>query len=174
MNLFQRIRTTVKADAHGIIDSVEDKGLLLKQYLREAREALDDSRTRLGNVDEEIDANKTILDGLRITLDEADRDIGLAVNKEEQELARFATAKFLRSKNEIAMREKSIELLLEKKEELRAEVLSHEGQLQELELRIGEFLRVQAHRSGLGKDSPRITTITPEDIEMELLRRSAN
>ena len=36
MSLFQRMKTTAAADAHGVVDALEDRALLLKQYVREA------------------------------------------------------------------------------------------------------------------------------------------
>ena len=36
IKLFDRIATLVKADAHGLVESLEERSLLLKQYEREA------------------------------------------------------------------------------------------------------------------------------------------
>ena len=47
MSLFQRIRTTVKADAHGVIDALEDRALLLRQCLRDAETELSRKRQQL-------------------------------------------------------------------------------------------------------------------------------
>jgi len=51
--LFDRIATLVKADAHGVIESLEERALLLKQYVREAEIELNQKRARLEAVREE-------------------------------------------------------------------------------------------------------------------------
>ena len=48
MRFLDRMTTLVKADAHGVIDHLEEKSLLLKQHLREAELELDRKRARCG------------------------------------------------------------------------------------------------------------------------------
>ena len=52
MSIFKRIRTTVQADAHGVIDAIEDRALLLKQYLRDAETDLAKKRARLQQLEQ--------------------------------------------------------------------------------------------------------------------------
>ena len=40
MSFFERFRTTLRADAHGLIDAFEEPTLMLKQYLRDAELAV--------------------------------------------------------------------------------------------------------------------------------------
>jgi phage shock protein A len=90
LKLFDRIAMLVKADAHGMVESLEDRSLLLKQCLREAEidlsrkraelEALSDEEKRL----REIEARR---EEEARTLDE---DVTLALAGGKDELARFA------------------------------------------------------------------------------------
>ena len=43
MGLFSRITRLCRSDLHGVMDQLEDKNLLLKQYLREMEEALEEA-----------------------------------------------------------------------------------------------------------------------------------
>jgi phage shock protein A len=47
MGIAKRVFNIFKADIHGMMDQLEDKGLLLKQYLREMKEALELKEIRL-------------------------------------------------------------------------------------------------------------------------------
>ena len=47
IRLRDRITTLLKADAHGLVESLEERSLLLKQYLREAEIELNRKRARL-------------------------------------------------------------------------------------------------------------------------------
>ena len=50
MHLFDRITTLIKADAHGVVESLEERSLLLKQYVREAEIDLQRKRPRLESI----------------------------------------------------------------------------------------------------------------------------
>ena len=53
MDLFNRITTLIKADAHGVVESLEERSLLLKQYVREAEIDLQRKRARLESLRED-------------------------------------------------------------------------------------------------------------------------
>ena len=46
MNVFTRITRIFRADIHGVMDRLEDRELLLKQYLREMDESLHSKKLR--------------------------------------------------------------------------------------------------------------------------------
>ena len=47
MSIFNRIKTNVQADAHGLIDALEDRRLLLKQCVRDAEAELHQERATM-------------------------------------------------------------------------------------------------------------------------------
>ncbi len=53
IRLIHRINRLVAADAHGIVESLEDRALLLKQHLREAELELQHKRARAEALAEE-------------------------------------------------------------------------------------------------------------------------
>ncbi len=50
MGITTRLIRIFKADIHGVMDQFEDKGLLLKQYLRDMEDALSEKETGLRKV----------------------------------------------------------------------------------------------------------------------------
>jgi phage shock protein A len=68
-----------KADAHGVVDAIEDRSLLLKQHVREAELELNRKRARLGAFQAE---QKTLEEESRRTrerIKSLDEDVTLAV-----------------------------------------------------------------------------------------------
>jgi len=95
MRLFERFSRLVKADAHGVIDSLEERSLLLKQHLREAELAL----ARLRAERDALEEDKTQLEQeagrLRARVTQLDEDVELALSAGKDELARFAVRELL-------------------------------------------------------------------------------
>ena len=50
IDFVQRLNRLVRADAHGLLESLEDRSLLLKQHLREAELELQRKRARLSTL----------------------------------------------------------------------------------------------------------------------------
>ena len=88
MTLLRRFLTLAKADAHGVLDSLEDSSLVLKQCLREAQLELTQKRQRL----EELSRWREQLEQARAELasraQELDSDIQLALGQDQEDLAR--------------------------------------------------------------------------------------
>ena len=53
MRFFDRVSRLVKSDAHGIIDQLEERDLLLKQHLRDAEIEVADKRARAEGLEDE-------------------------------------------------------------------------------------------------------------------------
>ena len=89
MGFVQRLTTLITADAHGVVDAVEDRGLLLRQYVRDAEGELIRKRARF----EAITAEEKDLaaEELRLTAraDELARDVEMALGSGNEDLAKF-------------------------------------------------------------------------------------
>src|SRR5688572_6055224 len=95
LKLFDRIGTLLKADAHGIVESLEERSLVLKQYLREAELEVNRKRARLEAVRED---EKRLVETVRRREDEIralDEDVSLALGSGKDDLARFAIRRLL-------------------------------------------------------------------------------
>jgi phage shock protein A len=95
MSFWQRFRTTVRADAHGVIDALEDRALVLKQHLRDAELEVQKKRALLTALERE--RTRLRKDRERVSAERAryDRDAELALSEQQDELARYALSRLL-------------------------------------------------------------------------------
>jgi phage shock protein A len=169
MRVFERIGRMLRADAHGVMDQLEERSLLLKQHLREAElevaqkrerlEALDRERTRLAEHAKRLEARVAALD----------EDVELALKGDDPHLARFAVGRLLprrESLRELFARAAELE---ERRNRLAARLEEQEPQLAELRIRV---------RAALACPRPPPTAelvehqpVSEEEIDLELLRR---
>ena len=172
MKLFDRIATLLKSDAHELVESQEERVLLLKQYLREAEHALDQKRARLEAVrEEEKRLGETIArhEGEMRALDE---DVALALGGGKDELARFAIRRLIPRRKELAAlraqhAERSAEAAVHTER-----VEQQQVQLDALRTRVRGELAREATSTG---DSPFVgePPVADEEVELELMRRRA-
>lgn len=93
MGIASRLIRLCKADLHGVMDQIEDRELLLKQYLREMETALAVKKTRI----ERLNARRTraarevAIYGNRV--DAIEEDLALAVAREKDDIARMLIRK---------------------------------------------------------------------------------
>jgi phage shock protein A len=78
IRLFDRIATLLKADAHGVVESLEERSLLLKQYVREAEIELNQKQARLEAVREDEKRLREQLARQEEEVRSLDEDIALA------------------------------------------------------------------------------------------------
>lgn len=168
IRLLERVATLVRADAHGLVESLEERSLLLKQYVREAEIDLGRKRARLEALREE---ERRLRDALRqreaecVALDE---DVTLALAGDKEELARFAIRQLLPRRKEV--------------EALRAQLAARASEVQALAERVErqqsqfEALRTRVRvELSQGVEAPAPWAVgavaAEEEVELELLRR---
>jgi phage shock protein A len=93
MAILSRMMRLFKADVHGVMDQLEDKGLLLKQYLREMEAALEDKQDRLNRIEQAIRLAESDLDQRSAQVRKLENDLALAVCKEKDDIARMLIRK---------------------------------------------------------------------------------
>jgi len=102
MKLLDRMSTLLKADAHGVIESLEERSLLLKQYLREAELEVDRKRAAveaLRDDDKHLRERHARAEQECRALDE---DVSLALAGGKEDPARFAVRRLLPRRKEAA------------------------------------------------------------------------
>src|SRR5689334_7090326 len=99
--LFDRIRTVLEADAHGIVESLEERSLLLKQYVREAELEVNRKRARLEAVREEEKRLREAIASREGEIRALDEDVSLAIAGGKDDLARFAIRRLLPRRAEL-------------------------------------------------------------------------
>ena len=169
LTLFARIRTLLEADAHGIVESLEERSLVLKQYLREAELEVNRKRARLDAVRED---EKRLAETLRRREDEIralDEDVTLALQSGKDDLARFAIKRLLPRRAEVKALAARI---IERAAEGRALAERVEEQQQRLDA-LRARVRAEIARETTGEEAPSWAepAVADEEIELELMRR---
>ena len=78
MSVLSRITRLFKADMHGVMDQLEDKELLVKQYLREMEGSLQSKELRLQQLAEDIRINESKQTDHSKEINKLEEDLGLA------------------------------------------------------------------------------------------------
>ena len=169
MRFFERMASLIRADAHGVLDQLEERGLLLKQHLRELEIELDHSRARLATLEDELRRLAGEEEQVAGQVAALDEDVELALAGEQDELARFAVRRLL-------PRRRLLEELRVRTGELEDE-RSRLAQRVERQHEEVEALRVRV-RTELARSTPRHARAPGDDalvpdaeVDLELLRR---
>jgi phage shock protein A len=172
MRVFERIGRIVRADAHGMMDHLEERSLLLKQHLREAELEVAQKRAKLDAIDEE--RRRHADDGRRLEARVAalDEDVELALGGDDPELARFAVRRLLPKREALKALFARVAQLDEHRDRLLAQLEGQEAQLAELRPRIKAALALPDPEPArrpieFVEDAP----VSDEEIDLELLRR---
>lgn len=171
MTFFQRFLSLARADAHGLLDSLEDRALVLKQCLREADLELARKRVRadeLGQWLELLDRQRELLDARQGALDE---DVRLAMGRGEDELARFAIRRLIATRKQRDLLEEQAREAREEHAKLGETIATQEQALETLRGRVQERLARDRAREGKAADEAAPATVREEEVELELLRR---
>ncbi len=168
MQVFERIGRMLRADAHGVMDQLEERSLLLKQHLREAEIEVARKRESLDALDDESRLMADEGRRLEAEVSRLDEDVEIARAGDDPSLARFAVRRWLPKSN--ALRELFDQAQqLDQRRARRADKLEcQEVDLAALRLRV---------RSALARPRPEPVTqrpesvVTDEEVELELVRR---
>ena len=170
MTLWTRLASLARADAHGVVDALEEPALVLRQQLREAECELQRKRCRIDALRADTEALIKEDRRLKERLRELDQDIELALANDKDELARFTIRRLvpMRRRRDVIAR------LLESQEEERSTLEETLGR-QQMELEsLEQRVKAQLGRLERGEDSQHLwqeEIVTDEEIELELLRR---
>jgi phage shock protein A len=170
LKLWNRITTLLKADAHGVVESLEDRERLLKQYLREAELELDRKRAQFEALRDEEARSAESLARREEENRALDEDIALALAGGKEDLARFAIRRLLPRRNEAKVLAARL-VTLEKESQALGERLAEQEQ------------KFEALRTRVRAELARATELDPpggwlaepavadEEVELELMRR---
>ncbi len=93
MAIIGRIVKIFKADIHGVMDRLEDQGLLLKQYLRDMEEALNCKAARLQKMKASCNQGLQDLNRYKQQMETLEHDLTMAVRKDKDDIARMLIRK---------------------------------------------------------------------------------
>jgi phage shock protein A len=170
MKLFDRMTTLIKADAHGVVDALEERSLLLRQHVREAELELLQKRARVEALTEEEARLRDELARRGTRIAALDEDIALALDGEKEDLARFAIRRMIPERKEIAALGAQIAEVGETRAKVAERLEEQEGQFEALRQRarvhLAETTRSDDDLQGLAPPE-----VADEEVELELLRR---
>jgi phage shock protein A len=172
MRFMERLGLLVKADAHGMLEQLEERTLLAKQHLREAELELDRKRARLEAIAEESRRLVEHAERLEREAGSLDADVELAISGGQEELARFSVRKLLPIRRAAEAARRRLTELEGLRERLAEKQAAQERQLEELRARVGT--RIAAARVEESEVFSRPATVAEEEVELELLRRRAH
>ena len=170
MGLLTRLTTLAKADAHGVVDALEDKALVLRQSVREAAAELDRKRCRIAAADAESKDLQKGADRMREQIASLEEDVSLALAGDKEELARYTLKKLLPLRHGVRQIEHRLATLGEERSELQAQLTEQQAEFELLEQQVRGYL---AQHGPKAEGSAAFTdlVVTDEDVEIELLRR---
>jgi phage shock protein A len=176
MSIFSRMFRLCKADLHGVMDQLEDKGLLLKQCLREMEESLKHKEGRLDQIDRAGEQIRRALDRHNEESVKLEQDLELAVGKEKDEIARMLIRKRRTLQGGCGQLQRQLEALEEERGQVAGTLEKQRLQYDQLKAKAGAFCRQAEDRRF---EEPLETmdgafawqTPSEQEIELELLQR---
>lgn len=170
LRLIDRIGTLVKADAHGVVESLEDRTLLLKQSLREAELALVQKRARLETLADEEHRLSEERKQLAATIESLDRDIELALQEDREALARFSIRKLIPEREALSATIVQFDEVAAEKTQIAERLQTQEQEYENLKSRVLARLAQSQTSQEIG-ETFNSRVVADEEVEIELLRR---
>jgi len=170
MKFLNRLAVLVKADAHGVLEQLEERSLLAKQHLREAELELNRKRARSEALEEEsrrLAEEAERIEGEVVALD-ADVELALAGGKAE--LARFSVRRLLPRRRAAEDLRRRIAEVGEERARLVQKLEEQEREFAELQRRVRARLAAIRDEDTARAVVPE-TPVADEEVELELLRR---
>ena len=176
MAIFARLIKIFKADIHGVMDHLEDRGLLLKQHLRDMEDALYHKEDTLAKITALRDQGQQDLAGYKQQMEALEHDLTVAVRKERDDIARMLIRKMKPLENLIGE-------LIRQLKTWDDEMLAFNNQLQQQRQRYAQFqFRIAEYRHKTQMQHWEKDVIDPvsddgyggptdQEVDLELLKR---
>lgn len=179
MSIATRFIRLWKADLHGVMESIEDKGLLLKQCLREMEDELESRKTAIHTLVKKAEKAGQEEKALQQEKSKVENDLEAAVSMGKDDIARFLIRKrllFCRHLDELAGYIQRVEQDIIN---ARGAVAARQEQYEEMQMRAAEFFRSAENKEWehmFSEIMPALSFKEPsdEEVELELLQRKKN
>jgi phage shock protein A len=175
MAIMSRIVRIFRADIHGVMDQLEDQGLLLKQYLREMAEELTIKEAGLTDLRAARTQFGRDRERLSREIEQLEDDVTAAVTRDKDDIARMLIRKqksLTASRNEIDRQLENLdEEIREGSETVESQGLAYE----ELKAKAVDFMHRTQKRDWYEASALAGVGASPsdEEVELELIRRKA-
>lgn len=171
MGLVTRISRLVRADAHYLLDCIEEPGVLVKQALREMEEEIAADEERMKNMVRSEKALQAQIDQAQHTLTEAQEQIEASFKNREETLARAFVRKRLATTKLNAQLQRELEMLAERQRELRRSLEERRAKKAEIaeKATLYEAAKAAEEQQRLDRTLHAPVFVSDEDVELEFL-----
>ena len=176
MGIMTRVVKIFKADIHGVMDQLEDQGLLLKQHLREMEEALNLKEAKLNKMLASRNQMQKEYDKYKQQTEILEKDLAVSIHKNKDDIARMLIRKIIplsSLRDELAGNMKALnEEISAYKDHLDQQRLQYE-QLRHRSVEFFQKTQMQEWRNDLSDVVPngKYGEVSDEEIELELIKR---
>lgn len=176
MAIMSRIFQLFKADLHGVMDQIEDQGLLLKQHLRDMEASLVQKEVRLKQMCFARDqAQRDYETGMKKS-NQLEQDLEVSIQKDRDDIARVLIKKLKTLKRIQSERRSHIDRLNHEIGQFRENIDQQRRQYEQLRQEAADFLNRTERQGGYNSGSGVavdfcICDISAEEVELELLQR---
>lgn len=176
MKLFKRLRTLIAADAHAMLDAIEEPQTLLKQTIRDMALVIDDDKKQLQQINlkvAKLQQNNKLLNQTEIEMNE---DLDLCFEQGNHQLSRSIIKKKLCLKQRITFNQQSLKHFNEVKTSLESQLSSHQQQYQKISQQAERLFsqKAIAEENTFNFADPLMPhAITDEDVEIAWLSEKA-
>ena len=177
MGIMTRMVRLFKADLHGVIDHLEDQGLLLKQCLREMEDEVSRQENHLKAAIVSRDQAQKALNKVEEEKKKLNQDLDLALEKNKDDIARFLIRKLrVQSGREETLR-RQIKDLDQDAVVLRDYVERRRNEYEDLKIRAAEYFQEEERRQWESRNIEAALGPAPDlpsadlEVELELLAR---
>lgn len=176
MGIMSRMFRLCKADVHGVMDQLEDKGLLLKQYLREMETSLGYKEQQVNALTQRSDRLKRQVANHSEEMQKLEQNLTLALKKQKDDIARILIRRRQALETASGQLKEQVETIAQEKTQLLETLASQHLQYETLKAKADAYCR----RSGehlfdtvVHHNTGDWTTVDAnnEKIELELLQR---
>ena len=176
MGIMTRMTRLWKADLHGVMDQLEDKGLLLRQYLREMETHLEREKERQAGLDRAVADIRQEREDIDTAVSGLEKDLELAIRKEKDDIARMLIRKQRAYRAALIHLDRQHRLLSDEKTQLGQTIENQRLQYDQLKIKAAAYFR-NTGRPGAdnpARDADRamgFADVSDSEIEIELLQR---
>ncbi|OEU67822.1 MAG: hypothetical protein BBJ57_01930 [Desulfobacterales bacterium PC51MH44] len=176
MGILTRVVRLCKADIHGVMDQLEDQGLLLKQHLRDMEKALSHKEARLKKMVASRRQTQQEYDKYKRESEKMEQDLTASIEKERDDIARLLIKKLKPLTNHRDELGRHIEALGQEIAQLQDIVEKQRLQYEQFQLKSTEYF----HKTEQQEWEKTLSDIIPngishdlceEEVELELLKR---
>ena len=176
MGIMTRFTRLCKADMHGVMDQLEDKGLMLKQCLREMEESLARKQAELNKVKAAFDQTRHDRQQFCREQEKLEGDLNTAIEKEKDDIARLLIKKLKTIEQHLDAINQHGKTIERRIASLNEQLKTQKHQYAELQLRSETYFQQSEHKRWEDTVSKIIplsscNTLSDEEVELELIKR---